>query len=299
MALASLLKESLGLSGGDGGYLTGSGQWHSAMTYTDDLVGSVSDFASAYGLMFPDHQFTYDSVASYMIPYVYMKALQKAFRDSEFNATAPLESSDAYERFRLALGRLIEPSTLFGPIEFDKYQRNVGRSPAAVQYLPGELGVQISRCVAPTEVSDAVLVYPSPRTEECAEGQIRLVNSSGSCWLCKACVSCPNVTLGACDAQTMTRAISYGTDDTALACNLREDLPQNVKCDYVPNGNIPATTIGIIGGILGLLQGALLVIVVANRRVAVIAKAQPIFCYLIIVGCMFANSVVCVGARRT
>ena len=57
--------ESLGLEGGDGGYMLGAGQWTSSMQYTDDLVGSVESFMQRYHADFPGHDATYDSVASY------------------------------------------------------------------------------------------------------------------------------------------------------------------------------------------------------------------------------------------
>ena len=291
--------EAMGLDGGDGGYLAGSGQWHKAMTYTDDLVGTVANFETQYTAMFSDHTWTYDSVGSYVIPFVYMKAMQKAWRYDTVNDTEAadlLGDATRYEKFRVALSLLLEAQTLFGPVEFDTRRRNVGRGPANMQYLPTSIGstTMSSHCVAPTEVAEAVLVYPTPGSQGCSGDQLADANSS-ACWLCSKCVDCPNVTISSCDSGSLKRTVAY-PGESSSTCNVERGLPKEVDCDWVETDSDAAQGIGFLALVLALLKLALLAIVFMKRHTPVMRASQPLFCYLMIIGALFADLSVFIDA---
>ena len=80
---------------------------------------------------------SYDAVAAYAAVYVYMKAVQKAFREVSFSSTdGSTLINDNYEKIRRSLSFLIERDNIYGPVEFDlEYGRNIGRQPANMQFL--------------------------------------------------------------------------------------------------------------------------------------------------------------------
>eukprot|EP00238_Polyblepharides_amylifera_P013055 CAMPEP_0196598576 /NCGR_PEP_ID=MMETSP1081-20130531/94395_1 /TAXON_ID=36882 /ORGANISM="Pyramimonas amylifera, Strain CCMP720" /LENGTH=1848 /DNA_ID=CAMNT_0041924287 /DNA_START=314 /DNA_END=5860 /DNA_ORIENTATION=- len=189
--------ETLGMQGGNGSYMLGAGQWHPAMKYTDSLVGDTATFLRLFEEKF-GYDATYDAVASYTIPFLYMRVMQRVYSNVHMYN---LSSADIpYEIYHhTLLEGFSEPKTLFGPVTLDENRRNYGRHPSSSQFLPvnDSTDYLAHRCVAPLEVLDAQLVYPAPASVACS-GDTSLDFSGKQCLLCSKCVEC--VTNRTCDS---------------------------------------------------------------------------------------------------
>ncbi|KAK3240934.1 hypothetical protein CYMTET_49254 [Cymbomonas tetramitiformis] len=221
---------ALGLNAGNGSYMLGAGQWHADMTYTDPLVGTADNFLQLYEEKF-GYSGTYDSVASYTIGYVYMRALQKAFLATDVEDPEQLLHGTDYESIRRSLETFSEPDTLYGPVAFDAtYQRNVGRQPATSQFLPlnESTGVISDQCVAPLDVASAQMVYPSPGASGCRAGTV-YDPSNGQCLLCSKCTECT-------DDKVCTTVVKLGQVTPEYCAKHRDGVALAVELINAQNG---------------------------------------------------------------
>ena len=268
--------DTLGLAGGDAAYLLGAGQWHPKMSepptpgYTDSIVGDASNFTSLYQARFGGDTNDYNAVAAYTIVYMFMRVVQKTFREDDITSLATQVVSGPYEAVRRSMELVIERDTLYGPVEFDdRYQRNVGRSPAGNQYLPTSAwvaangGVTAAKhgvsptvddtCVAPSDVSNGLLKYPVPGREACPVGMIHQPTLP-TCWLCDKCTPCSDAshyTVSACDPATMKRRVAFQWTNAALPqCSPSSTLPadRDIECDQQIMGSSLATAFIIVAG---------------------------------------------------
>jgi branched-chain amino acid transport system substrate-binding protein len=117
-------------------------QWHSSLSYKDDLFGTAADFAKEF-------QITY----GYETPY---QAAQSAAAVEVFADALERAGSLDLEKVREALAST-EMETFYGPIKFDAAGRNIAKPMVLSQVLGGEYVV-----VSPAEWAAGQPVIPRP-----------------------------------------------------------------------------------------------------------------------------------------
>ena len=179
-------------------YATSAGQWARVESYSDDLVGSIELFQATYASRF-NHELTGDSVASYMIPFTLMKAIQATFAgDVAVSPSFLLPTSGTYDRLRIGLSTIFLEQTVFGRVQFDRYRRNVGREAMQVQYqtVEGTTNTFSRFVILPFGVAQRSIVYPSPSTWDCVGTTVKSWHRSQACWLCSKCMPAAVLRLG-------------------------------------------------------------------------------------------------------
>ncbi|GBG34913.1 Metabotropic glutamate receptor-like protein E [Hondaea fermentalgiana] len=111
-------------------YLLGAGQWHRQFPYDDEFFTDGADLQAFNAAAF-NYTPSYDTVASYTIPYVFMQHLKRAFADFDSPDVREVMRSE-YERLRRSLESLVV-ETIYGRVAFNDLKRNVGRDAAGVQ----------------------------------------------------------------------------------------------------------------------------------------------------------------------
>lgn len=75
-------------------------------------------------------------VVSYTIPMLVAELLEQVYRVVDYpDVMTDFSTPEGYERMRRAL-MVVNANTIFGPVSFNKFQRNVGRGAAGTQWLP-------------------------------------------------------------------------------------------------------------------------------------------------------------------
>ena len=292
----------------DGQYMLGAGQWHEAMTYSDPVVGNSTDFIADFE---PIYGFkpNYDAVAAYAAVYVYMKAIQKTFRDQDISSVANPGNliTDNYEKLRRTLSFLIERDTIYGPVEFDlEYKRNIGRQPAGMQFL-GEysandsLDKMVDKCVAPSDVANSALIYPAPNAESCDAGEREvpnadLVNANATrCLLCNKCLACTNkytASVGSCNFDG-ERSVTYAwSTEQPYRCDVSLALPgeKKIDCEYVPVDSGIALGVFVIdcfGAICTLICMGFIFVKSDNQ---IVKRSQPFFMLSFLAAALILNA---------
>lgn len=236
---------------------------------SDDVVGTTADFKAEYLAMFGEDP-SYDAVASYTIVWMYMKAVQQTF-SAMVGVTAGqnLLSGGVYDELRRNMVLLREPDSLYGPIAFDRtLQRNVGRSASASQFhrretVMDEGSVLLDVCIAPLAVATGGLIYPSPGSLQCPQGQMR-EHKKENCLMCDHCVDCSDglvYTVSDCNDSSQ-RVISYSfVAEKQCTTGIMAPPPRTVECEYVPwsstNGKI-VSVLAVVNIVVALLTAACL-----------------------------------------
>ncbi|KAL1499130.1 hypothetical protein AB1Y20_013641 [Prymnesium parvum] len=175
-----------------GTYLMGATQWHPELTYADDLLGGAAQLLAAHRALHGDEAVVvHDLAAGYASVYLLMKAMRRAFADEPAEWPRLRANSYAYEKLAAALRATNEPETLFGPVVFNRFQRNVGRGGVLVQYFASAAapGGVVGAPVEPADASTRAAVLPAPAHAECVGGRTRDLSLRAS-WLESKC-ACP------------------------------------------------------------------------------------------------------------
>jgi hypothetical protein len=173
-------------------YYQGGGQWHAAFDYSDRYFHSGRDV-----LLHNQQRYKYigdyDQVVSYAIPILYAQHLQAAYRVQD--TPRPLEdfaTDEGREILRRAMVGLTA-DTIFGPVAFNEFQRNIGRGAAGTQWLPlNPDNSFVNALVSPFLQAEANTVIPASSALPCQAGQFvnetsRLQQGSVLASGCEAC----------------------------------------------------------------------------------------------------------------
>jgi len=159
-------------------YYNGGGQWHKNFIYSDKFFNTGQEVLD-YGLKEFGYSGSYDHVVSYAMPTLIQSLLESYFRVEDFPDVGGT-FTERYEVLRRALVNL-NAQTIFGPVQFNKFQRNNGRGAAGTQWLPStsitsdgneEEGQSeyVLACISPFDQANAALVVPSPSGRSCSPG---------------------------------------------------------------------------------------------------------------------------------
>ena len=295
-----------GLHPHDGHFWIGAGQWTDVMSdeknpaaYTDDVVGGSQSFEAAYKAMGFAEEFTYDSIASYTIPYVYMKNLQTYLKTRDVTDSflaSMLSSASTYEEIRRYLAGLNIRKSIYGPISFDEVQQNNGRRPGNMYSVPKEGGWGELKTSAPDEVRDVIVQYPSPGAAKCARDHVKLADKRNACLLCDVCVPCSDevqFVVEPCDQKEGTRKVVFRWKNPGmLRCSADAALPTystTLECDYLTLENSTMLVFSILHGILIAFFCALIIWTLRYRRYTLLRISQYKMLILMLVGCSIAN----------
>eukprot|EP00929_Paragymnodinium_shiwhaense_P119034 TRINITY_DN9091_c0_g1_i4.p1 TRINITY_DN9091_c0_g1~~TRINITY_DN9091_c0_g1_i4.p1 ORF type:complete len:1221 (-),score=265.68 TRINITY_DN9091_c0_g1_i4:392-4054(-) len=163
----------------------GFGQWHKAMQFSDPLFGSndnvVRLFAEANDGKFLDYD-TAGAIASGVVIYT---ALSK-YTNPGFDQLPLPALRDA---LRGAVGQMND-ETMWGPVNFNRFNQNSGRGTAAWQIIPQEdadgnpTGEPQQLCVLPSDAAEATLVIPFPSWQSRFGCPAGLLNTGSHCEAC-------------------------------------------------------------------------------------------------------------------
>ena len=229
-------------------FLLGGGQWHHAMSYSDEYFESGQALLDHTANLF-GYAGDYNTVVSYAIPMVFAQNLQAAFRlDDSPDVLATLATDEGYDRLVQTMLRL-DIDTIYGPVRFNQYQRNSGRGGAATQW--DETGTA-NQLVAPLDQAEVSMTMPAPSGELCAAGSYldEALLAIGSPLLASNCSPCP--------AGTYTDVPNH--DTTCFLCpNGSTSGPGATSCD-TGGGGTGATNTTLIAGLVGGIGGAIILL---------------------------------------
>eukprot|EP00522_Entomoneis_paludosa_P014666 CAMPEP_0172445956 /NCGR_PEP_ID=MMETSP1065-20121228/5692_1 /TAXON_ID=265537 /ORGANISM="Amphiprora paludosa, Strain CCMP125" /LENGTH=956 /DNA_ID=CAMNT_0013196971 /DNA_START=158 /DNA_END=3029 /DNA_ORIENTATION=+ len=172
----------------------GAGQWHPKFTYNDQFFDSGLEMIEAneaevgyYG--------GYDMLVSYAVPILFAQHLQQAYR--VFDNPTPDEDILTPSGREVLRRRMLDlrADTLFGPVQFNDNQRNIGRGSAAVQWQPDSdsEGEVKSALVSPDNQAEAEIIIPAATADDCQAGEFHNVSVllERTSLLQSVCQSCP------------------------------------------------------------------------------------------------------------
>ncbi|CAB9509506.1 acid type B receptor subunit 2 [Seminavis robusta] len=181
-------------------YIQGGGQWHQAFTYSDRFFSSGQELLE-FGQQRFEYFGSYDFVVSYSIPTLFAEHLKSSYRVADNpDPAVDFQTADGYEKLRRDMV-ILTTNTLFGPVAFDKNQRNIGRAAAATQWLPESNSVNNSSyynaLVSPADQAEALITVPSPSAKPCPPGQFsnETMVVNGTSLLTSKCSTCPQDTI--------------------------------------------------------------------------------------------------------
>jgi 7 transmembrane sweet-taste receptor of 3 GCPR len=238
-------------------------------------------------------------VVSYAIPVLFSQHLQAAYRvTDEPDPLLDFSNADGRERLRRAMV-VLTAETIFGPVAFNEYQRNIGRGSAGTQWLPDSStanGGSVNRLVSPSLQAEESTVIPAFSALPCSAGSY--VNASawaeGGSVLASGCEFCPVDTFApeptssfqckTCPENTNTNGLS-GSE----TCFLYED-------------NLLSTGILAFGyattGLSWALALGFLIWLFKHRNDPVVKVSQVEFLVLICLGTIICSSTVIALTRQ-
>lgn len=271
-------------------YYQGGGQWHPAFDYAD------SYFESGQALLDHNQEIfgyagSYDQVVSYAVPAVFAEHILSHYQLVDVpDPIGDFQDEDTREFLRREL-TVLNADTLFGPVRFNRFQRNNGRDAAASQWLPlNDDGSFRNGLVSPLLQAEAQTVIPSLNALECAEGRFvndTLLDENGALLL-NVCSDCPVDTFTitpsrkkqceACPEGSTTLGLS-----TSEYCVFRED-------NLLPNWILIMAY--ILVAISWGLSLRFMIWLVLKREDAVVKVGQIGFLLLLCFGAMLSSSTV-------
>jgi len=278
-------------------YFQGGGQWHKNFKYSDQFFESGQDVLD-YGFQEYGYTGSYDHVVSYAIPNLIADLIQKFYRIDNFPNVAD-SFSTRYEDIRKAL-LYINAKTIFGPVSFNKYQRNSGRGGAGMQWIPASYtNISLEKndteefvlgCMSPLDQADAAIIVPSPSGSSCSAGNF--VNQT-------MIEVEPSLLRDKCSSCAINSYISEENDFLqCITCPMGSSTMGDVgatNCIKVDSNLIP---IGLksMGYLFVVISWSLsigyLAWMVVNKNDSVIKIGQPEFLFFICVGAMISSSTI-------
>ena len=279
-------------------YFQGGGQWHPALGYSDRYFSSGVDLLEQTYQTF-GYRGGYDLVVSYSIPVILAGFLETIYRvQDEPDFSTDMRDPVKREQLRREMVNL-KADSLFGPVVFNKNQRNAGREAAASQWQPmigGAAGASNDTeannlelvLVSPISHAQASAVVPAASTSDCGPGTfvniIRIVNESSI--LGPKCSPCPVDTFSAVSSNALACEVcpvgSTTNGETGVsACTLYED--NLISPGLIGFGAACAAVCWVLALIF-------LVWCFWNRKDPVVSMAQLEYLVLICIGAIISSS---------
>jgi hypothetical protein len=270
--------------------MVGAGQWQEEMTYDDDLVGNYTNFVTLYKSLTDNDSPTYDSVASFTVVEVVVKAFQWVWTTTDIQDNEYIKNDTNYDYFLSQYPLLKIPNgLLFGYFEFDKYHRNAGRGPANFQFqhVGDDLDSMWSFLISPLDKSSHGLEYPTIGSQACSDGYT-VDDEQTYCFACDKCVACDNhyhKEVQPCDSNNHHKVVYFWDEPDARRCG-DAVLPTSttIDCNWVER----TSSVGIVFQalcafvmFLAILFGCL---VLKYWSFAPVKHAQPELLFMVLVG---------------
>jgi hypothetical protein len=284
-------------------YFQGGGQWHKNFKYSDNFFESGQDVLD-YGLKEYGYTGSYDHVVSYAIPNLIADLIQTFFRIDDVPDVASA-FSDRYDDVRKAL-LYINAQTIFGPVVFNKYQRNSGRGGAGMQWIPasyadnslvGSSGSAeddaaefVLGCMSPLDQADASIIVPSPSGSTCSPG----------CYVNQTSIeSEPSLLGNKCSACPIDTYMSEENEDLqCIACPADSSTSGKIGATHCvrEEPNLIPTGIKSLGYAFVVISWSLAigytVWMYLHRNGSVINISQPEFLLFICIGALISTSTI-------
>jgi hypothetical protein len=271
-------------------YYQGGGQWHEQFSYSDRYFEKGRDLLIHNQAKF-GYFGNYDQVVSYAIPVLYAQHLISHYR--VIDTPDPIaDFADEEGRERLRRGMLVlNVETLFGPVAFNEFQRNIGRGAAGTQWLPRNDDVSFANAlVAPFLQAEASTFIPALSAVPCQAGDFvnDIMRVEQASVLASGCAPCPvdTYTLDPSEAQECT---------PCRAGSSTEGMEGQDKC-YVFEDNLLSEGILAFGytatTITWILSISFISWLFLHRDDPVVRVSQIEFLVLICIGAMISSSTV-------
>ena len=244
------------------------------------------------------------------MPMFLAELLQSYFRVQDSPNVAAALGDDNYEMVRRHLVN-INVDTIFGPVSFNEYQRNIGRGAAGTQWIPassvsspsiGEENDEGGKdkttdeaarfkqgCVSPLDQANTAIVIPSPSSSDCDAGSyvngMLIVNEPAL--LATKCAACPVDTFTSEPSSEMQCAPCPESSSTM-------EESGSTRCVMVEQNLIGG--LEYMGFVLVAISWSMslgyLVWVMLNRKNSVVKISQPEFLVMMCVGAMISSSAI-------
>ena len=244
------------------------------------------------------------------MPMFLAELLQSYFRVQDSPNVAAALGDDNYEMVRRHLVN-INVDTIFGPVSFNEYQRNIGRGAAGTQWIPAssvsspsigeendeggkgkttdEATLFKQGCVSPLDQANTAIVIPSPSSSDCDAGSyvngMLIVNEPAL--LATKCAACPVDTFTSEPSSEMQCAPCPESSSTM-------EESGSTRCVMVEQNLIGG--LEYMGFVLVAISWSMslgyLVWVMLNRKNSVVKISQPEFLVMMCVGAMISSSAI-------
>ncbi|CAJ1964634.1 unnamed protein product [Cylindrotheca closterium] len=271
-------------------YYQGGGQWHPAFDYADSYFESgqalLESNQKVYG-----YAGSYDQVVSYAIPAVFAEHLVSHYQLVDVpDPMADLQNEEAREFLRREL-TVLNTDTLFGPVRFNRFQRNNGRDAAATQWQPLNDDRSFRNgLVSPLLQAEAQTVIPSLNALECEAGSFvnnSLIEAQGALLL-NTCSGCP--------LDTFTKSPSRSKQcEVCPEDSTTVGLDTNEYCVYREDNLLPTWMLAlayILVTISWCLSLFFAIWLFRNRKDAVVRVGQIEFLLLLCFGAILSSATV-------
>ena len=220
------------------------------------------------------------------------------------NPSTDFASEEGYERLRRSMVVLIT-NTIFGPLAFDRYQRNKGRGSAGTQWqvdtmrsrnVDNSTGTEESAIyrnvlVSPNLQAEANVIIPAPSAVDCDPGYYvnqTLISTKGAAIMGSKCDQCPINTYTATPNQL----------STCLACPDGSSTGGNTGSSFCVQEQDNLLTNGILAfgytavTITWLLSFLFMTWLMVNREDPVVRISQIEFLTIVCVGAIVSSSTI-------
>lgn len=272
-------------------YFQGAGQWHRNFEYSDTFFRTGQDVIE-YGLEEFGYSGSYDHVVSYTIPTLFGNLLESFFRIDDFPDVMGAFSNQ-YEVLRRAMVN-IKTATIFGPVSFNKYQRNIGRGPAGMQWIQTSVKDEtmdfVLACMSPDDQADAAIIVPSPSGRKCSAGTYvnRTSIEMEPALLRDKCSACAINLYMAVENEAMECVTCPLGSNTANATGAIECVKQDA--------NLNLNGMKLMGYLFVAISWSFsigyVVWMIAHKNDSVVKISQPEFLFFICVGAMMSTSAI-------
>ena len=284
-------------------YFQGGGQWHQNFKYSDDFFETGQDILN-YGFDEFGYNGSYDHVVSYSIPKLIADLIQSFFRIAD-SPNVSDAFSNRYEDVRRKL-LYINTQSVFGPISFNQFQRNIGRGAAGVQWIPASYADTlldgdnklaekataefVLGCMSPFDQADAAIIIPSPSGSQCIPGNYvnqTLIESEPSL-LGNKCSACP------VDSYTSIENESL----RCIACPIGSSTmgKRGATACLEDNPNLIPTGLKAMGYVFVICSWSLaigyIVWMIKHKDDSVVKIGQPEFLFFICIGAIISTSAI-------